>query len=220
MAAGTPAHDAGHDADDVIAPRSDDVVVMSGAASQEEDAQAVKQPMHSTRGAAPGPGGCWALNKHGDPCRAARRAEGDYCAAHSGLGIAANPALWAGKGAATAAANRRKRAMLRMELGITRQNTLKGVLKAHAYVERERIAGRVIGAVLDPDVPPAQAARLGLDLIDAVDPQATATLTAPLDPDGVSALSLSQLIELGANMGLSTPPLNGPVGAIESESSE
>jgi hypothetical protein len=81
------------------------------------------------------------------------------------------------------------------------------VLAAAAFVDAERVARRVVGAVLDPAVPPAQAARLGLDLVNAVDPQVTATLTTsmPTDPDGVSKLSLSQLLTLGESMGIPLP---------------
>jgi hypothetical protein len=89
------------------------------------------------------------------------------------------------------------------------------VLKAMAFVEREAIAGRVIGAVLDPAVPSAQAARLALDLIDQVEPPIQATITGPMPstPEGVASLSISQLLTLGESMGIdpSPPSLNGSV---------
>ena len=150
--------------------------------------------------------GCWALNKLGEPCGAARRAEGDYCNAHSGIGISANPQHWGPIGGAIARENRTRRAILRTELGLTRPNTLRGSMKAQAYVARERIAARVIGAILDDSTPPERAARLGLDLIEAVDPQATATLTMPTDAEGVGSLSLSQLMAVGERMGIPLPP--------------
>ena len=204
--------------------RNDEVVALapSQAVTQEEDAQAVKQPTHSTRGTAPGPRGCWAVNRLGDPCGAARRADGDYCNAHSGYGVAADPAKYQPLAAAASARNRRRRAILRAELGITRPHSLRGVLKATAFVERELVAQRVVGAVLDPAVPPAQAARLGLDLINAVDPPSSVTVTTPLPstPEGVGELSLTQLMELGGSMGLlplpngSTEPMGEGTEAI------
>jgi hypothetical protein len=110
---------------------------------------------------------------------------------------------------------RRRQAALRIQLGITRSNTPRGVLRALAFVEAERIAGRVVGAVLDPRTPADRAARLGMDLIDAVDPQATLTATAsmPSTPEGVADLSLSQLLTIGQEMGipLPTPPQHGSI---------
>lgn len=175
------------------------------AAPLADSQEVASLPVWSTRGAAPGPRGCWALNKRGEPCGSARRAEGDYCNAHSGFGVAEDPVKWAAAGSAKAVENRRRRAMLRMELGITRSNTPRGVLKAMAYVERERIAGRVVSAILDPAVPSAQAARLGLELVNTVDPPVQATLSTPLptDPEGVASLSLSELLTVGEQLGIS-----------------
>lgn len=174
------------------------------AAPLADSQEAASLPTWSTRGAAPGPRGCWATNKHGDPCSAARRADGDYCNAHSGHGVAADPAKWQPVAAAKSAENRRRRAVLRATLGITRSDTPRGVLKAYAYVERERIAGRVIGAILDPAVPSGQAARLALDLMDQVDPRVEATITTPLptDPEGVSSLSIRELLAVGQRLGI------------------
>jgi hypothetical protein len=79
------------------------------------------------------------------------------------------------------------------------------------------VARRVVGAVLDPAVPPAQAARLGIELVNAVDPQATATLTTelPTDPEGVSKLSWSELLTLGERMGIPLPSPSEPHGSTE-----
>lgn len=205
------ADDAAHDAH----AGRDDYVVMNGNGHVDLDAelladsaQGVVLPAWSTRGSAPGPRGCWATNKHGEPCGAARRAEGDYCNAHSGLGVAADPSAWAPRAGKARAVQRRRQAALRLQLGITRQSTPRGVLRAHAYVEAERIAARVVDAVLDENVAPAVAARLGLDLIDTVDPQATmtASVTAPSTPEGVAELSLSQLLAVGQSMGIDPSP--------------
>jgi len=77
-----------------------------------------KAPAHGVRAESPGPRGCWALNKRGEPCGAARRADGDYCNAHSGIGIADGNPEWAVKGRAASAESRARRAALRLELGI------------------------------------------------------------------------------------------------------
>lgn len=219
MAAHGAAHDAGHDAlHDPGAAHNGFAVATTPPQAEPlaDSAQGVSLPAWSTRGSAPGPRGCWALNKHGDPCGSARRAEGDYCNAHSGLGVAEDPAKWAAVGSSKAVENRRRRAMLRTTLGITRSSTPRGVLKALAYVEAERIAGRVVGAVLDPAVPSATAARLGLDLLQAVDPPVEATLTAsiPTTPEGVADLSLTQLLTLGEQMGIPLPSPS-PNGSVE-----
>jgi len=179
--------------------------------SQEEP----KAPAWSVRGDAPGLRGCWAVNKRSEPCGAPVLKDSDYCSAHSGLGVAEDPARWSEIGRVASAESRARRADLRLAIGVPRLNTPRGVLAAEAYLSAERVARRVVGAVLDPAVPPAQAARLGLDLVNAVDPQVTATLTAsvPTDPDGVSKLSLSQLLTLGEQMGipLPSPATNGSV---------
>ena len=180
------------------------------ADSQEEP----KAPAWSVRGDAPGPRGCWALNKHGDPCGAPRRNSGDYCGAHSGLGVASDPKGHSRIGVTRSAESRRRRADLRLAIGVSRLNTPRGVLAAETFASAERIAGRVVGAILDPQTPPVQAARLGIELVNAVDPQVTATLTqsVPTDPEGVAKLTTSQLLSLGEQMGIPLPssePANG-----------
>lgn len=174
------------------------------AASQEEPQEAAKLPVHSTRGAAPGLRGCWALNKAGDPCGAPRRGDSDYCSAHSGYGVAGDPKGWSRIGVQASAESRRRRADLRLAVGVTRLNTPRGVLAAATFLESERLARRVVGAVLDPAVPPAQAARLGIDLVNAVDPLAVVSVSAPLPshPDGVADLSLQQLLAVGESLGI------------------
>lgn len=154
------------------------------------------QPFHGSRGDAPGPRGCWALKRDGSPCGAARRADGDYCNAHSGLGVAKNPAEWAPLAQKASAENRRRRAALRLELGITRPQSIRGMLRAQAWVERERVAAAAL-AGLDADSP-AQRSRAALAIIDAVEPQQRATLDVPLpsSPDGLDGMSLSELRQL------------------------
>jgi len=182
------------------------------ADSQEEP----KAPAWSVRGDAPGPNGCWALNKRGLPCSSFGRKDGDYCNAHSGLGLSADPKGHSRIGVAKSAENRRRRADLRLAIGVTKLNTPRGVLAAEAFLSAERIAGRVVGAITNPQTPDVQAARLGLDLINAVDPQVTATLSAqiPTTPEGVADLSFSQLLTLGESMGIPLPS-SSPNGSTE-----
>ena len=75
-------------------------------------------------------------------------------------------------------------------------------------MEAERIAARVIDGVLDPNVPSARAADLGLKLIDVVDPPMLATVTGPVPttPEGVADLSLSQLLAVGQQLGIDPSP--------------
>lgn len=225
-------HDPGYDPDDeqasqesphrggtIGANNGNGALPTSPLADSHEEPSA---PAWSVRGDAPGLRGCWAVNRQGEPCGAPRRNDSDYCAAHSGFGVAEDPARWSEIGRVASAESRRRRADLRLAIGVPRLNTPRGVLAAATFVEAERVARRVVGAVLDPAVPPAQAARLGLDLVNAVDPQVTATLTTsvPTDPEGVSKLSLSQLLTLGEQMGIplpSPPSINGSVEPLSDE---
>lgn len=155
----------------------------------------VSLPAHSTRGTAPGQRGCWALNKQGEPCGAARRADSDYCNAHSGFGVAEDPAKWAVIGAAVNAENRRRRATLRLALGGTRLSTPRGILKAAVFADGDAVVRAALAGATDPSLPLAQRSRHALALIDAVDPpvQASLELTLPTDPDGVNQLGLAEL---------------------------
>jgi hypothetical protein len=74
-------------------------------------------------------------------------------------------------------------------------------------VESERIAARVLDGVLDPSVSPATASRLGLDLLDAVDPRVEVTASTSLPtPEGVAEMSVSQLLTLGERLGIDPSP--------------
>jgi len=111
---------------------------------------------------------------------------------------------WSGIGGAANAEKSAQRAAIRLAFGSTRTFSPRGALKAATALQAGQVAGRVVGAVLDPAVPPAQAARLGLDLIDAVDPLATVSFETAL-PDSVDALqgmSFSGLQSLALAQGL------------------
>jgi hypothetical protein len=164
------------------------------------------QPAYGVRAEQPGERGCWTRKANGELCGAARRADGDYCNAHSGLGVAKNPAEWSAVGAARSADSRRRRAALRLELGISRPNSLRGLLKAATFAERERIVGAALAGLDDPS--PSRRTSAALALLNAVEPQPKAALQVdiPTDPDGVSALGLSQLRALAEQVGLDPSP--------------
>jgi len=178
-----------------------------------EDAQAVKQPTHSTRGTTPGLRGCWAVNKHGDPCGAARRADGDYCNAHSGYGVAEDPAKWAVVGAARNNEIRRRRATLRLALGETRLNTPRGILRQAVFAQSLAVAEAAMSPITDSAASSMQRHQAAMKLIEVVEPTAQVTVSAPLpdNPEGVDGLSLSALLSLAEAHGLSTAtPLTAP----------
>ena len=161
-----------------------------------------QQPFHGSRGDAPGPGGCWAVKADGQPCRAARTRISDYCSAHSGLGIAADPASYSPKGIAASAESRRAKAELRLALGITRPNSPRSVLKGLVGMNATRLAGRAVNAALDPEQEPLKAADLALRLIDAADPKdhLAVSVSGSIDP---STASLDELVLLCEQQGIS-----------------
>jgi len=160
------------------------------------------QPFHGSRGATPGPGGCWAVKRDGQPCRAAAIREADFCSAHSGLGIAGNPLEFQPRAVAASAQSRRAKAELRLALGITRPNSPRSALKALANQNALRLAGRAVSAALDPEVRPEVAAKLALDIIEQADPkdQNVLSVSGSIDP---STASLDELVLLCEQQGIS-----------------
>ena len=173
------------------------------APSQEGEA-----PRYGTRGTAPGRRGCWAVSKAGNPCAAPRRGDGEYCNAHSGVGVAENPSGFSEAAVRKSAEVRRRRAELRLVLGSTRLDTPRGVLRAQTLLNAERVAGRVLGAVLDPDVRPETAAKLGLDLIEAVDPRQSAevTMTGNLNGEAIEGMGFRELLSFAQGHGIDPSP--------------
>lgn len=169
------------------------------------------QPFHGSRGTAPGPRGCWAINKAGFPCSAPVRSDGEFCNAHSGIGVASDPKGHSQAGSRAAAESRRRRADLRLIIGSTRMDTPRGALRAQVLLSAERLAGRAVGAALDPALHPRDAVNSVLALVDAVDPRTTATavVTGEIDP---STASLSQLLSFAEAHGIE------PIGSIEEKS--
>ena len=181
-----------------------------------EEREGVKLPVYSTRGTAPGLRGCWAVNKQGEPCGAARRADSDYCGAHSGYGVAEDPAGWSKVGAAKSAENRRRRATLRLALGYTRLNTPRGVLRAATFAQAEAVASAALSPISDPSASSMQRHSAALALIREVEPTAhlEVTSTLPATPEGVEELSFAQLLSLAQEHGL---PSVQAIPALEQE---
>jgi hypothetical protein len=170
------------------------------------------QPFHGTRGTTPGPLGCWAVKRDGQPCRAAQIKGSDFCSAHSGLGIASDPSGHSPRGVKASAESRRRRAELRLVIGRTRPSSPRSALKALANVNAERLAGRAVSAALDPEVRPDTAAKLALEIIEATDPkdQATLTVSGSIDP---STATLSELMSFAEAHGISLS--EGANGSVE-----
>ena len=188
-----------------------------------EDVQAVKQPMHSVRGTTPGHRGCWALNKHGDPCGAARRADSDYCNAHTGHGVAEDPAKWGVVGAAKSADHRRRRATLRLALGETRLSTPRGVLRAAVFADAAAVAEAAMSPILDDSASSTQRHNAALALIREVEPTAQVTVSTPLpsDPEGVKGLPLSALLSIAQEHGITpSQPLPQAIPALTGQQGE
>lgn len=168
-----------------------------------------QQPFHGSRGTTPGHRGCWALNRAGEPCGAARRADSEFCNAHSGIGVSADPKGFSAKGRASAQINRRRRADLRIALGVTRPNSPRGLLKLAANREAERLAWRAVDAALDPSLPSDRAVSTVLSLIEAVDPQAHVELSTSLPEGGIGGMSLAQLVSFAEANGIPLPASDG-----------
>lgn len=171
-----------------------------------------QEPFHGTRGTTPGPGGCWALTstRH-QPCRAAAIRGRDYCSAHSGLGVARNPAEFSPRGIAASAQSRRAKAELRLALGVTRPGSARSALRAVATQNAVRLAGRAVSAALDPQAEPLKAADLALRIIDQADPQGqnSISVSGSFDP---STASWSQLLSFAESQGMELGALgNGSV---------
>ena len=186
-------------------------IAVLDAEQRDGGAQAVKQPAHGRRGSAPGPRGCWAVKADGEPCAAPRaaRLDSDYCSAHTGeSGVAANPALWAGRGGQAHAERSRQRAALRLALGVDRSYGPRAALRAASALRAGEVAGRAVGAILDPKVDPVRAAELALRLIDAVDPLSTVSIETvlPDDPHALQGMSLTDLQSLALGQGLVDSP--------------
>ena len=191
-----------------------------GADSDSALPTAPQQPFHGTRGAAPGPRGCWAIASHGSPCASPRRGDSDFCNAHSGVGVAESPLDFSAKGGRRSAEVRRRRADLRFLIGGTRSDSPRTALRAAAILSKEPLAWRAIDAALDPNLPSEKALPAVLSLIDAVDPQAELTLSTA-DSSAIHSLSLEDALAMARAEGLPTdgsiePFVDVDVGAKDS----
>lgn len=84
-------------------------------------------------------------------------------------------------------------------------------MKAHAHVHAERLAGRAIGAALDPEADPLKAGSLALSIIREADPAVSGVLdvSTSLDPEGIESMSFRELLAVAQAHGIevgSTPP--------------
>lgn len=160
-----------------------------------------KAPAWTTRNSAPGPRGCWALNKQGLACGSPVRADGDYCNAHSGIGVGSDPAKYSRMGQQASIDSRRRRADLRLVIGSSRLDTPRAALRAAVLVSAERLGGRAVAAALDPNLAPKDAVSSVIALVDAVDPRTTmvTSVQGSIDP---STASLSQLLSFAEAHGI------------------
>ena len=154
-------------------------------------------PMHSVRGTAPGPRGCWAVKKDGQPCGAARRSDSDYCNAHAGHGVARDPAFYQPLATKARSENVRVRTEMRLALGTTRPGSPRAALRARANAHADKLAEAAVGGALKDG-------SLALRLIREVDPVVEVSVSAPVvpsTPEGVEALSYRELLAIAAAYG-------------------
>jgi hypothetical protein len=155
----------------------------------EERPDVLPQPFHSVRGDHPGSRGCWAISKKtGGACGAAAIRGTDYCAAHSGIGVSADPAAYSPLAHQRRRENLAVRARMRLVLGVTRQTGPRAVLRARAMADSERLAAAAIDGALKNGA-------LALKVIREVDPapQASVSVSVPRTPEDVNALGLEEL---------------------------
>lgn len=186
------------------APR-DDGVVLEGEIEEPE------QPVIGRRGTEPGRRGCWAVNRRGEACGASARHGEDYCNAHGGHTLVIRDPL-AANARATEVRRREAehRARVRIALAGSRATSTRGQLKLAAAEHAGRIAGRVVDAILDPSVDPATAAKLGMRLVEVVDPPLVASVEfgMPADPGALDKLSLAELLRLADVHEVEVPALS------------
>jgi hypothetical protein len=97
-------------------------------------------------------------------------------------------------------------------IGSTRLDTPRAALRAAAVVNAERLAGRAVGAALSAATPPAQAAKLCLDIIDAVDPKLSTvtTVTGDIDPEALQNMGFRELLSFAQQHGIAPAQATRP----------
>jgi hypothetical protein len=83
-----------------------------------------------------------------------------------------------------------------------------------------KLHGRVVGAILDSETPPAKAAALGIQLVNSVDPPSSAEveLSGEITSESIKNMSYSELLAAAERLGIS---LDRPdQGAIEGATTE
>lgn len=181
----------------------------------EEGAEALAppQPAFGTRNTEPGPRGCWALNARGEPCASFKRRDGDFCTAHTGLGIGTDPKRWSGEAHAARKEQLATRATLRLAMGDRGRIGPRAVLREAVNRQATRLVGTTISAALSPETDPVKAAHIAMRLIETADPPSQTTLTVSAEAD-VESLSLGQLMALAEQRGidLTRPaPIDPPI---------
>jgi hypothetical protein len=144
------------------------------------------------------------LTKDGKPCHAAGRNDGDFCNAHSGIGVSADPSANGIKGAAANQARRERRAELKLLLGSTNVNTPKGAMRAAMLMEAERLVSKVLREALAPDGDGLKQSDLILRMMEMVEPKQEASLTVPLDSAQLAEMGLRDLMALADAYGITT----------------
>ena len=168
---------------------------------------ALPQPKHSVRADRPGVRGCWAISKRtNEPCGSPAAHGGEFCAAHSGLGIAADPQRYVPLAHQARKRNLEIRATMRHLIGDIGRTSPRQVLRAAVIAQAEPLVGRAVNAALSSEVPDDRAGKLALELIREVDPavKAEVSLSAsmPQSEEQVDAMiedgSLMHLLRSGA----------------------
>jgi hypothetical protein len=134
-------------------------------------------PLHSSRGKAPGPRGCWAINARGEPCGSFKRRDSDYCNGHAGVGVASDPTRYSPIAHDARRRQLQARAELRMLFGDRGRIGPRTVLREEVARNAKRIAGTAVNAALDPSADPIRAGKLALELIREADPLVQAEIS-------------------------------------------
>jgi hypothetical protein len=174
----------------------------------ERQDERLAQPFHSVRADRPGPRGCWAMSRStGEPCASPAMRGHEFCAAHSGRGISADPTRWVPAAHEARKRNLEIRATIRHLIGDKGRTSPRAVLRAAAIPNAEPLAKRALNGALSPEVDPATGAKLSLAIIREADPpvQATVQVSENITPADVDAMSYRELLALAEQAGIAIP---------------
>jgi len=181
-----------------IEPTDDRETIRASGHTQGEASQAPHMPSEAPRKALvlasePGPKGCQAIASHGGTCAAPALLGTNLCRGHT-LGAEACVQMHEARPKAIRA-RASTRALLLLEHNGRRSWTPRGALKAAAALKATEIAERIVGGVLDPATDPVAAAKLGLALVQQVDPAPAASLSVTADLDSIGTADLLRLAD-------------------------